>query len=124
MDPDDVRVDAWISAVRLVKSRSQASSACRAGHVSVNGQKSRPSSPVRLGDRITVRTPAGERVVVVRRLIAKRVGGPVAVTCYEDHTPPPPAKEEVVRVATRDRGSGRPTKRERRQLDRFRRGAG
>ena len=99
-----VRLDAWISAVRLYKSRSVATSACRGGHVAVNGQKARASSLVRIGDRVTALTPGGERVVVVRRLIAKRVGGPVAVTCYEDHTPPPPPKE----VASGGRDVSRP----------------
>lgn len=124
MEPDEVRLDAWVSAVRLFKSRSVATSACRGGHVSLNGQKGRPSSPVRVGDKITAVTPGGQRIVVVRRLIAKRVGGAVAATCYEDHTPPPPPKELAVLVAARDRGAGRPTKRERRQLEQFRRGGG
>jgi ribosome-associated heat shock protein Hsp15 len=123
VEPNEVRVDAWVSAVRLFKSRSAASSACRGGHVTLNGQKARPSSPVRVGDKVRALTPGGERIVVVRRLIAKRVGGTMAVTCYEDHTPPPPPKEVTVHVAARDRGAGRPTKRERRQLERFRQGA-
>jgi hypothetical protein len=64
------------------------------------------------------RNPAGgERIVVIRRLIEKRVGAAVAVTCFEGLTPPPPPKEDVVVVA--DRGAGRATKRERCQLDRF-----
>jgi ribosome-associated heat shock protein Hsp15 len=57
-------------------------------------------------------------------LIEKRVGAAVAVTCFEDLTPPPPPKEEIAVVAVRDRGAGRPTKRERRQLDRLREGLG
>jgi ribosome-associated heat shock protein Hsp15 len=124
MDPVEVRLDVWVSSVRLYKTRSAASSACRGGHVSVNGRKAKASTLVQLGDRITALAPGGERVVVVRRLIEKRVGAGVAVTCFEDLTPPPPPKEEIAVVAVRDRGAGRPTKRERRQLDRLRQGLG
>ena len=117
---DEVRLDVWVSSVRLFKTRSAASSACRGGHVAVNGNKAKPSTMVRLGDKVEALTPGGERIAIVRRLIQKRVGAAVAVTCFEDLTPAPPPKEEIVHVAVRDRGAGRPTKRERRQLDRFR----
>jgi ribosome-associated heat shock protein Hsp15 len=122
MESTEVRLDVWVSSVRLYKTRSAASSACRGGHVSVNGRKAKPSTLVQVGDRVTAITPGGERIVVIRRLIEKRVGAGVAVTCFEDLTPPPPPKEEVAVVAIRDRGTGRPTKRERRQLDRLRQG--
>jgi ribosome-associated heat shock protein Hsp15 len=122
MDATQVRLDVWVSSVRLFKTRSAASSACRGGHVAVNGHKAKPSTPVQIGDRVTALTPGGERIAVVRRLIEKRVGAAVALTCYEDLTPPPPPKEEIALVAVRDRGTGRPTKRERRQLDRLREG--
>jgi ribosome-associated heat shock protein Hsp15 len=120
MDPEEVRLDVWVSSVRLFKTRSAASSACRGGHVAVNGNKAKPSTMVRVGDKVEALTPGGERTAVVRKLIQKRVGAAVAVTCFEDLTPAPPPKEEIVHVAVRDRGAGRPTKRERRQLDRFR----
>ena len=124
MDPIEVRLDVWVSSVRLFKTRSAASTACRGGHVSVNGHKAKPSTVVRAGDKVVALAPGGERIVVVRRLIEKRVGAAVAVTCFEDLTPAPPPKEEIVRVALRERGAGRPTKRERRQLDRFQQGLG
>ena len=117
---DEVRLDVWVSSVRLFKTRSAASTACRGGHVTVNGNKAKPSTVVRVADKVEAVTPGGERIVIVRRLIQKRVGAAVAVTCFEDLTPAPPPKEEIVHVAVRDRGAGRPTKRERRQLDRFR----
>jgi ribosome-associated heat shock protein Hsp15 len=120
MELTEVRLDVWVSSVRLFKTRSEASSACRGGHVVINGRKAKASTPVQIDDRITAVTPGGERIVVVKRLIHKRVGAGVAVTCFEDLTPAPPPKEERVVVAERDRGAGRPTKRERRQLDRFR----
>jgi ribosome-associated heat shock protein Hsp15 len=124
MDPTEVRLDIWVSSVRLFKTRSAASSACRGGHVAVNGHKAKPSTLVRVGDRITALTPGGERIAIARRLIEKRVGAAVALTCYEDLTPAPPPKEEIALVAIRDRGTGRPTKRDRRQLDRLREGLG
>jgi ribosome-associated heat shock protein Hsp15 len=124
MELTQVRLDVWVSSVRLFKTRSAASSACRGGHVSVNGHKAKASTLVQVGDRVTAVTPGGERIAVVRRLIEKRVGAAVALTCFEDLTPPPPPKEEIALVAVRDRGAGRPTKRERRQLDRLRHGLG
>ena len=122
MESVEVRLDVWVSSVRLFRTRSAASQACRGGHVSVNGRKAKPSALVQIGDRVTALTLGGERIVVVRRLIEKRVGAAVAVTCFEDLTPPPPPKEEIALVAVRDRGTGRPTKRDRRQLDRLREG--
>ncbi len=124
MDPIEVRLDVWVSSVRLFKTRSAASTACRGGHVSVNGHKAKPSTVVRAGDKVVALAPGGERIVVVRRLIEKRVGAAVAVTCFDDLTPAPPPKEERALVAVRDRGTGRPTKRERRQMDRFQQGIG
>jgi ribosome-associated heat shock protein Hsp15 len=122
MESLEVRLDVWVSSVRLFRTRSAASQACRGGHVAVNGHKAKPSTLVRVGDRVTALTLGGERIVVVRRLIEKRVGAGVAVTCFDDLTPPPPPKEEIAVVAVRDRGTGRPTKRDRRQLDRLRQG--
>jgi ribosome-associated heat shock protein Hsp15 len=122
MELADVRLDVWVSSVRLFKTRAAASAACRGGHVSVNGRKAKASTLLQVGDRVSALTPSGERIAVVRRLIAKRVGAGVAVTCFEDLTPIAPPKEEVALVAVRDRGAGRPTKRERRDLDRLRQG--
>jgi ribosome-associated heat shock protein Hsp15 len=113
------RVDAWMWAVRLYKTRSAATAACRAGHVRVNGERAKAAQPVRAGDEIRTRTDGIERTVIVRRLLVKRVGAVVATDCLDDLTPPPPPREEVVVVAQRDRGAGRPTKRDRRELDKL-----
>jgi ribosome-associated heat shock protein Hsp15 len=113
------RVDSWIWSVRLAKTRSAASSACRAGHVRVNGLRVKPAHPVRAGDEVRLRQDGRERVVVVVRVIAKRAGAPAATECYIDNSPPPPPREEIVAVAARDRGAGRPTKRERRSIDKL-----
>ena len=118
---DSVRVDVWIWSVRLYRSRSVATAQCRAGHVAVNGAKVKPSAPVRVGDRVDVLTPAGEKRYVVKQLLLKRVGAAVAAEAYEDRSPtPPPKPERPAPVAVRDRGAGRPTKRDRRRLDRLR----
>lgn len=105
----------------MTKTRTQATAACRAGHVRVNGERAKPATPVRVGDRVEVRGGERERIVVVRQLLAKRVGAPVAEAAYFDHSAPlPPRAERPAPIAVRDRGAGRPTKRERRQLDRLR----
>jgi ribosome-associated heat shock protein Hsp15 len=113
------RVDAWMWAVRLYKTRSAATAACRAGHVRVNGERAKAAQPVHAGDEIRMRADGLERTVIVRRLLVKRVGAVVAAECLDDLTPPPPPREEVVVVAQRDRGAGRPTKRDRRDLDKL-----
>lgn len=116
-DQGSVRADVWIWSVRLTKTRSQAASACRAGHVRVNGERVKPATPVNVGDEIRVRHAERERLVVLKRIVRKRVGAPVAVQCYVDNSPPPPPREFAGPVAVRERGAGRPTKRERRVLD-------
>ena len=115
-----VRVDSWIWSVRLMKTRSMAAAACRAGHVRVNGERAKPAHPVRPGDQVRFRHDGRERVVVVSRLVRKRVGAPVAVECYVDKSPPPPPREAVAPAGRRDRGTGRPTKRDRREMERLR----
>ncbi|MBI5161893.1 MAG: RNA-binding S4 domain-containing protein [Micrococcales bacterium] len=114
-----VRVDAWITAVRLVKTRSLATAACKAGHVRINGDRAKPAQAVTEGDEVRVLVGQVERIVAVRRLILKRVGAVQATECYEDRTPPPPPREERVIVGARERGAGRPTKRDRRALERL-----
>lgn len=115
------RADQWLWAVRLVKTRADAAAACRSGHVSINGKSAKPSSPIRTGDRIEARLAQRQRIVDVTTVIGKRVGAVVAVDCYVDHSPPPPERlPEVALFAQRDRGSGRPTKRDRREIDRLR----
>lgn len=115
-----VRVDAWCWAVRLYKSRSQATAGAKAGHIRINGVRAKPAQPVKVGDEVRVFTDR-EHVVVVRQLLVKRVGAPVAALAYDDRTPAlPPKAERAAPVFERERGSGRPTKRDRRVLDRLR----
>ena len=111
-------MDQWLWSVRMTKTRSAAAAACRGGHVEVNGTTAKPATPVKVGDRVEAYLHDRRRVLEVVRLIAKRVGAGVANECYVDHSPPPPERDPV--VFQRDRGAGRPTKRDRRQLDRLR----
>jgi ribosome-associated heat shock protein Hsp15 len=113
------RVDSWIWSVRLARTRSAASVACRAGHVRVNGVRVKPAHAVRAGDEVRLRYEGRERVVVVQQVITKRVSASAAAACYIDNSPPPPPREEAVPVAARDRGAGRPTKRERRSIEKL-----
>ncbi|MBB0247033.1 RNA-binding S4 domain-containing protein [Streptomyces alkaliphilus] len=115
-----VRTDTWLWSVRLVKTRSQATAACRAGHVRVNGARVKPAHPLRPGDEVRLRQGIRERIVEVRKLVRKRVGAPVAAECLVDNSPPPPPREAVAPPGIRDRGTGRPTKRDRRELERLR----
>jgi ribosome-associated heat shock protein Hsp15 len=115
-----VRIDAWLWAVRQFKTRSAATAACRAGHVRVNGERAKAAQQVRPGDEVRVRVEGFDRMLIVRQTLVKRVSAAVAATALEDRTPPPPPRETVALVAARDRGAGRPTKRERRDLERLR----
>lgn len=117
---ESVRVDSWIWSVRLVKTRSMGAAACKGGHVRVNGERVKPAHSVHVGDEVRLRHEGRERVVIVKQVIRKRVGPPVAVQCYVDNSPPPPPREAVAPAGIRDRGTGRPTKRDRRDLERLR----
>ena len=112
-------MDSWIWSVRLTKTRSTAASACRAGHVRVNGVRVKPAHAVRAGDEVRLHGEGRDRVVIIQQVITKRVSASVAAACYIDNSPPPPTREEAVPVAARDRGAGRPTKRERRSIDKL-----
>ncbi len=114
------RVDRWLWAVRLGKTRSAATALCRGGHVRVNEVAAKPSTPVRAGDRVEAVVGDRTRVLEVVRVIDKRVGAAAAAECLVDHSPPRPPRERDDPIFARESGAGRPTKRERRQLDRFR----
>jgi ribosome-associated heat shock protein Hsp15 len=114
-------VDKWLWAVRLYKTRTAATDACRAGHVKVNRVGAKPATVVKPGDTVEAFHNDREHVLEVTAIIEKRVGASVAVGCYVDHSPPPPPADMQPPNFTRDPGTGRPTKRDRRQLDRIRR---
>ena len=114
-----VRVDVWAWSVRLYKTRSAATDAAKAGHIRVNGDRAKPAQPVKIGDEVRAFTDR-EHIVLVRQLLTKRVGAAIAAAAVDDRTPALPPKEERAAPVLRDRGTGRPTKRERRALDRLR----
>ena len=93
-------MDSWIWSVRLAKTRSAASGACRAGHVRVNGMRVKPAHSVRAGDEVRLRQDRRERVVVVVRVIARRAGAPVAAECY---VPGPLGNQSSGQAAWNDR---------------------
>lgn len=117
---EKMRVDVWLWAVRQVKSRSLATAAARAGHVKINGVSAKASSAVRVGDEVRLRVAGFDRVLKVKALIPKRVGAPEAMKCYENITPQRLTNPANAAVIYRPRGTGRPTKKERRQLDALR----
>src|SRR5438270_12577031 len=117
------RVDQWLWAIRLYKTRSAANDACRGGHVKINGSTVKPAATINVGDRVTTVLHGDQRDVEVVELITKRVGATLAAQCYVDHSPPPAEREPYLRrLFPRDAGSGRPTKRDRRATERLRRG--
>ncbi|QIZ39954.1 RNA-binding S4 domain-containing protein [Saccharopolyspora sp. ASAGF58] len=118
---ESTRVDRWLWAVRLTKTRPDAAAACRGGHVRVNDRPAKPATTVCPGDEIRARVGDRTRIVEVVRVIQRRVGAADASTCYIDRTPAPPP-EVTMPVARRERGAGRPTKRDRRMIEKFRDG--
>lgn len=120
----EARVDKWLWCVRVFKTRSDAAEACRNGAVEVNGNDAKPGRDVKPGDRVTVRLPGGlTRTLQVVGLPRSRVAAKELPALVTDLTPP----EEYERVrqahldlfAVRDRGAGRPTKRDRRETERL-----
>lgn len=113
-------MDRWLWAVRLYKTRSLATDAARGGHVTVNGAPAKPATPVKVGDCVEAQVGDRERVLEVVQLIEKRVGAALAAEAVVDHSPPLPPRDLVAPAFLRDAAAGRPTKRDRRQLDRLR----
>ncbi|MCU1579183.1 MAG: RNA-binding protein [Rhodoglobus sp.] len=120
MGAASVRVDSWLWAIRVYKTRSSATAACRAGHVKVNGERAKAAQSVKVGDEVRVRIAGFDRILEVRETLVKRVAAAVAATSYVDNSPPLPSPEDVALAPRRDRGAGRPTKRERRDLEKLR----
>ena len=113
-----MRIDCWLCAARVFKSRSLANMACGHGHVRLNDAVVKPHHPVHVGDRVEAETERGARVLEVSGLAEKRLPASLARELYEDHSPPPPPKEE--RPPSFARGLGRGSKRDRRELRRIR----
>ncbi|MTB50969.1 RNA-binding S4 domain-containing protein [Lewinella sp. W8] len=122
---EKVRIDKWLWAVRIFKSRTLSGDTVRQGKVRLNGSPAKPSTKIEVGDRIQVAKNGFNLEFEVLRLLEKRVGAPIAVTCYVNHTP----ESEMNKYKDwfigkrgaefREKGTGRPTKRERREIDSF-----
>lgn len=121
----EVRLDKWLQVARMFKTRSQATRACNLGHVRVGGEDAKPHRRVAVGDRIEVDKGDWTRILEVKVLRDKPVPKAMAAQLYEDHSPPPPQLDPLERLmrrppVQRERGAGRPTKRERRQIEKWR----
>lgn len=122
---DKLRIDKWLWAVRLFKTRTASTNACEAGRVKRGEDKLKASSKVLVGDQLVVRINHINRVIQIENLIEKRVGAAIAQTCYKDLTPPedlivPKVKSAfLLPNAFREKGAGRPTKKERRDIEKF-----
>lgn len=120
-EKEKLRIDKYLWAIRLFKTRSLATEACKAGRIKQNGQNIKPSAVVKPGDVYQVSKGIEKKVIEVVELLYNRAESKIAVTKYKDITP----LEEThafksmfhTPVLTRDRGAGRPTKRDRREID-------
>lgn len=112
-----VRLDRWLVAARAYKTRPLAQTACDAGHVKLNGASAAPAKAVRVGDTVEALTPGGRRVWVVRALEVRRGPAALARELYEDRTPP--AEPDPEPFVLRERGVGRPTKKQGRDTRRL-----
>ena len=123
---DKVRVDKGLWAVRAYKTRTASNDACGAGRVRVNGDPAKAATKLSPGDRVSFRAAGRTRELEVVQLLEKRVGAQLAAEAFIDHSPPvAPRNDPTVatpETARRDRGTGRPTKRDRRRIDQLRRG--
>ncbi len=119
----DVRLDKWLWAVRLYRTRSQATAACHAGHVKLNGHNAKPSRQVQPGEIITASIGEVTRTVKVLAALAQRVGASAVPAYLEDLTPPSEYQKRTRRdlpaAFFRPKGTGRPTKKDRRDLSRL-----
>jgi ribosome-associated heat shock protein Hsp15 len=118
-EADSIRVDRWLCAARVYKSRTQAQTACEAGHVRINGVVVKPAALVRVGDEVAARPPRGVVVLEVLGIEAKRQSPGRARELFADHSPPSAPHDDLGWVAPRRKG--RPTKSDRRALERLRR---
>jgi ribosome-associated heat shock protein Hsp15 len=118
--PASMRIDKWLWAARAFKTRSIAADACDGGKVDVNGEAAKPAKQVRGGERVEITVPGGRRILKVVALAERRGPAAEARLLYEDLTPPAPPRTRQPKPPYRPPGAGRPTKRERREIDRLR----
>ena len=121
-----VRIDKWLWSVRIFKSRTIATDACKEGRVKVGGVSVKPSFLLSEQEVVTVKKDGFNFEFKALQLLEKRVGAPIAVTCYLDVTPEEEKNKYnawflngMPAAEKREKGAGRPTKKERRQIDDF-----
>ncbi|MEG0796701.1 MAG: S4 domain-containing protein [Odoribacter sp.] len=123
---EKVRIDKWLWAVRIFKTRSLAAEECSKGHVSIGDVHTKASRELRGGEIVKVKMPPIERHYLVKGLIASRVSAQLAVNYVEDITPPETLAllnaAKIYGFESRPRGAGRPTKRDRRLIDKLKEG--
>jgi len=122
---DKVRIDKWLWSVRIFRTRTIATNACKSGRIRIKDVVAKPSSSVAVGDTVTVQKDGFNFTFKVLKLIEKRVGYAIASTCYEDRTPEAERNKYKdwfigkAAVERREKGAGRPTKKERRVIEEF-----
>jgi ribosome-associated heat shock protein Hsp15 len=120
---DAVRIDKWLWAVRLYKTRSQAGDACSGGKVKINGQNAKPSREVKAGEIIEVQQPGIKKMVEVLQPAKNRVAAKLVPELMRDLTPPEEYERlefmHEMKTEQRDRGTGRPTKKDRREISKI-----
>ena len=117
-----VRLDKWLQVARMYKTRTQATHACDLGRVKVNGQPAKPHRQLVPGDRVELLQGDWERVLIVKELRDKPVPKADAAGLYDDQSPPRPAPDPLARLMRRppilrEAGAGRPTQKERRDIE-------
>lgn len=122
-----VRLDKWLQVARVFKTRSQATHAVDLNRVKVNGQHAKPHRNLNPGDKVEVEIGDWTRVLIVKELRDKPVSKEEARTLFEDQSPPRPESDPIQRLlrrppVVRDKGAGRPTKKDRREMDRWEEG--
>lgn len=120
---ENVRVDKWLWAMRIFKTRSLATEACKKGHVAIGNTTVKPSRMVHVNEIIKVRKAPITISLKILALAEKRMSAKLIVDFVEDVTPPEETEllemQKNMRWLARDRGTGRPTKKDRRELDDF-----
>lgn len=120
---DDIRIDKWLWSVRLFKTRSLATEECKKGRITIDGIAVKPSRVPKIGDIVKVRKPPVTYSYRIKGMPSSRLGAKLVPDYLEDLTPPEELKilemQQSAGYAGRDRGTGRPTKKERRDIDRF-----
>ncbi len=125
-EKEKLRIDKYLWAIRAFKTRSLATEACKAGRVKLSGQSVKPAYVVKVGEVYSVQKGPLRKVIQVIELLERRVDAKTAIRFYEDLTPPEETQAFksafLAPVLTRYRGAGRPTKKDRREIDELQEG--